>query len=341
MMDKKEELKNNIMLKMRYHLDSQELDLLGVVLTDELTKVEVDTPETELATVDNTNEYIMDLFMLKKAPKLSDKTVRQYTDAVRRLTDYCHKPLTRITSMDVEGWLNSIKSCNSNTSLNNLRRHLSAFFTWMRKTKIISDNPVEAVEAYPEIQKPIDHLTAAEYEQLKTGCKDKRDRAMMEVLRCAAIRVGEAEQLNVCDVDWRSGAVIIYGEKTRAYRTAYLDDVALMYLGEYIQERGCGINSNDALFVGYKEVNGRHERLSRSGIRDAIKRIAKRSGLGRRVYPHLFRKTTATAIVTRGGTNEDAGNYIGHKDQTTAGKHYAASCEEHKREIFRKRVAMV
>ena len=66
MMDKKEELKNNIMLKMRYHLDSQELDLLGVVLTDELTKVEVDAPETELATVDNTNEYIMDLFMLKK-----------------------------------------------------------------------------------------------------------------------------------------------------------------------------------------------------------------------------------------------------------------------------------
>ena len=52
MMDKKEELKNNIMLKMRYHLDSQELDLLGVVLTDELTKVEVDAPETELATVE-------------------------------------------------------------------------------------------------------------------------------------------------------------------------------------------------------------------------------------------------------------------------------------------------
>lgn len=341
MMDKKEELKNNIMLKMRYHLDSQKLDLLGIVLTDELTKVEVDAPETELATVDNTNEYIMDLFMLKKAPKLSEKTVRQYTDAVRRLTDYCQKPLTRITSMDVDSWLNSIKMCNSNTSLNNQRRHLSAFFTWMRKARIVADNPVEAVEAYPEVQKPIDHLTAAEYEQLKTGCKDKRDRAMMEVLRCAAIRVGESEQLNVRDVDWRSGAVIVYGEKTRAYRTAYLDDVALMYLGEYIQERGCGINSNDALFVSYKEVNGKHDRLSRSGIRDAIKRIAKRSGLGRRVYPHLFRKTTATAIVKRGGTKEEAGNYIGHKDRSTVGKHYAATCDEQKQETFRKRVAMV
>ena len=51
MMDKKEELKNNIMLKMRYHLDSQKPDLLGVVLTDELTKVEVQAPETANDTV--------------------------------------------------------------------------------------------------------------------------------------------------------------------------------------------------------------------------------------------------------------------------------------------------
>ena len=214
MMDKKEELKNNIMLKMRYHLDSQKLDLLGVVLTDELTKVEVEAPKTEIATVDNTNDYIMELFMLKKAPKLSDKTVRQYTDAVRRLTDYCQKPLTRITSMDVEGWLNSIKSCNSNTSLNNQRRHLSAFFTWMRKSKIVMENPVESVEIYPEIQKPVDHMEAQEYEELKTGCIRKRDRAMMELLRSTAIRVGEAERLNVNDIDWRAGSVSVYGQKT-------------------------------------------------------------------------------------------------------------------------------
>ena len=165
-MNIKEQVKNNIMLKMRYYLGSQELDLLGAVLTDELTKVEVEAPETEIATVDNTNEYIMQLFMLKKAPKLAEDTVRQYTDAVRRLTDYCQKPLTRITSMDVESWLNSISGNNINTSLNNQRRHLSAFFTWMRKSKIVTENPVESVEIYPEIQKPVDHMEAQEYEDV-------------------------------------------------------------------------------------------------------------------------------------------------------------------------------
>lgn len=95
-MDIKEQVKNNIMLKMRYHLDSQELDLLGVVLTDELTKVEVEVPETELATVDNTNEYIMDLFMLKKGTK----AVRQDRQAVYRCGTSAHRLLSKAPYKD-------------------------------------------------------------------------------------------------------------------------------------------------------------------------------------------------------------------------------------------------
>lgn len=341
MMDKKEELKNNVMLKMRYHLDTQALDLLGVVLTDELTRVEVEATPTEVATVDNTNEYIMQLFLMQKAPKLSDKTVRQYMDAVRRFTDYCKKPLNRVSSMDVEGWLNSLRASNSNVSLNNQRRHLCAFFTWMRKAKIVSENPVEAVEPYPEHEKPVDHMEPQEYEELKAGCSGKRDRALMELLRSTAIRVGEAEQLNVNDIDWRTGAVTVYGEKTRTYRTVYLDDIALKYLGEYIQDRKCGIHSREPLFVASKRVNGEYPRLSRAGIRSAIKKIASRADVERRVYPHLFRKTTATNICKRGGTIWDAGHYLGHKDRSTAGQHYVAEDEECMKSIFRLRVAMI
>ena len=157
--------------------------------------------------------------------------------------------------MDVGGF-NSIKSCNSNTSLNNQRRHPQRIFTWMRKSKIVTENPVESVEIYPEIQKPVDHMEAQEYEELKTGCIRKRDALMMELLRSTAIRVGEAERLNVNDIDWRAGSVSVYGQKTRTYRTVYLDDIALKYLGEYIQERGCNINSRDPLFVSERCARG-------------------------------------------------------------------------------------
>lgn len=340
-MDKREDLKNSIMLKMQYHLDSTTLNILSVVLTEELTKVDVIVPDTEVATQDNTNEYIIQLFMMKKAPKLSKRTVDQYLGAVRSLLRCCMKSLTKVTTMDVERWLNSISRSNCNASLNNNRRHLSAFFTWMRKSKIVSENPVEGVEPYPEIETPVDHMEPQEYDGLKTGCVRKRDRAMLELLRSTAIRVGEAEQLNVNDIDWRTGAVTVYGEKTRRYRTAYLDDIALKYLGEYIQERGCSINSREPLFVSCKKKNGKYERLAREGIRAAVKAIASRSEVRRRVYPHLFRKTTATNICKRGGTMWDAGHYLGHKDRSTAGKHYVAEDEECIRSIFRLRVAAV
>ena len=241
--------------------------------------------------------------------------------------------------MDVEGWLNSIKSCNSNTSLNNQRRHLSAFFTWLRKSKIVSENPVESIEPYPEQEKPVDHMEAQEYEELKSGCTCKRDRAMMELLRSTAIRVGEAEQLNVNNIDWRTGSVLVYGQKTRTYRTVYLDDIALKYLGEYIQERRCSINSREPLFVAARCISGKYNRLSGAGIRSALKSIASRAEVERRVYPHLFRKTTATNICKRGGTIWDAGHYLGHKDRSTAGQHYVAEDQECMRSIFRLRVA--
>ena len=78
-----------------------------------------------------------------------------------------------------------------------------------------------------------------------------------------------------------------------------------------------------------------------AGIRSSIKTISNRSKVNRRVYPHLFRKTTASNIVKRGGSIHDAGEYLGHKDRSTAGQHYAYISEDHTVEIFNKFVATV
>lgn len=338
-MDLKDRVRNEILLKMQYHLDSVQMDILGNVLVQVLAGVEVVEMQTLPATVDNTNDYIIQLFQLRKAPKLSPRTVEQYLDSVRRLICSANKPLTKITEMDVELFLNNLQPDNNATSLNNQRRNLSAFFTWMRKSKIIVENPCDNVEAYKEVQKPIDHMEPEEVEQLKGGCVHPRDRALLEFLRSTAVRVGECVSVDICDVDWRTGEVQVYGEKTRTYRPVYLDSVALKYLGIYIESRGQTPNSKEPLFASVKD--GQHERLSASGIRCALKSIKNRAELERRVYPHLFRKTTATNIRRRGGSVTEAGDYLGHVDKTTAGKHYAAKSPEQIFDIFRQRVAAV
>ena len=234
--------------------------------------------------------------------------------------------------MDVELFLDNIAKTNDAVSVNNHRRNLSAFYTWMRKSHIILENPCESVEPFKEITKPIDHMLPEEFEQLKSGCKHKRDRAMIEFLRCTAMRVGEVVNVKISDINRRDGKIQIYGNKNRTYRPVCLDSVAIKYIADYIFSRGLNLNSNEYLFTS---IRG-NVPLQIGGIRCAVIAIAKRANVDRRIYPHLFRKTTASNIVKRGGSMHDAGEYLGHKDRSTAGKHYAFISEEHTIDIFNK-----
>ncbi len=128
-MTAKEMLKNNILLQMQHHVSSQILSILGDVLTKLLSAVEVVQIETLPATADDSNAYIWELFMLKKAPKLSARTVERYRDVLRHFADHSRKPFTSVTGMDVELYLAAIRKSNTDVSLDGQRRCLSAFFS--------------------------------------------------------------------------------------------------------------------------------------------------------------------------------------------------------------------
>ena len=335
----KEQLKNEIILSMKNHIDNISLEILNNVINKALSNVEIVKLETLPATIDDTNNEILRIFDWKKRPKLSAKTANYYVETVEKLIDFTNKSLLKITSMDIEMFLDSMKDTNTTVSLNNNRRNLSAFFTWMRKSHFILENPCDAIEPYKEIHKPIDHMLPEEFEQLKSGCKHKRDRAMIEFMRSTAMRVGEVAKVKISDIDWRTGRIQIYGEKTRTYRTVCLDSVAIQYITDYIKSRELFIGSDEYLFTSTK--NGQHVPLTIGGIRSAVIAIKNRASIKRRIYPHLFRKTTASNVIKRGGSVHDAGEYLGHKEKSTAGKYYAYISEEHTVEIFNKYVASV
>lgn len=336
-MNTSEKFINEIIMSMSVHLEPAALSILKEILIKQLSHYSLSITETLPATADDSNEYIIKLFLSTKASKLSAKTVAYYLDTIKRLLNVIHKPLTEITSIDISYFLNTVKRDNTAVSLNNLRRNISAFFTWMRKSHFIIENPCEAIEPYKQIEKPIDHLEATEYEQLKSGCKTKRDRALIEFLRSTAMRVGEIKSVKVSDINWSTGLITIYGTKSHTYRPVCLDSIALKYLAEYTTDRKLSISSNAPVFSQMYSFAP----LSDGGIRECLQHIKVRSGLDRRVYPHLFRKTTATNIVLRGGSIHDAGEYLGHKDSSTAGKHYSYISNEHTINIFKKYVATI
>lgn len=115
-----------------------------------------------------------------------------------------------------------------------------------------------------------------------------------------------------------------------------LDKVALQYIADYINERSLPMNSKEYLFTRAK--GDKSKPLTNDGIRYVVKQIARHSNVERNIYPHLFRKGTATMIVKRGGSDEMAGEYLGHTPRTVTGRHYAAKGADRIEEIFNKYV---
>lgn len=336
----KEVFRNTILIKMNPLLDAMVMEVLNQTIIEALYNVDVVEMQTLPATREDTNEYIVELFKLRKAPKLSEKSVTFYLDTVRSFTDFINKSLIDVTDMDVEMYLRHYQRNGNNgkgntpTTVNNALKVLRAFFIWMRKTNLITINPCESIESYKQIEKPVEYLEEWEFEALRDACKKNqmaagrngyreclRDRAMLEVLRSTAVRVGEFISIDRNNIDWGNGNVIVYGEKTRKYRTVCLDDTAKYYLKKYECSR---TDTNPALFVSIKAP---FERLHKSGVRVALKEIGKRADLERRIYPHLFRKTTATNMVRKGCPRDLVAFYLGHADGNTKtlNKHYAAT----------------
>lgn len=345
MQNLKEEVRNEILTKMKPHLENARLEMLDKVIVEALFKVNVVERETLPVTRDNTNEYILNIFAVKKAPKLSKETVKYYLGSVKHLLDFTGKSILDIGDMDVEFYLNWYRNIgfrgtgNSETTVNNEHRNLSAFFSWLRKAKQRMDNPVEGVERYTEMGKPIEFLTDGEMEVLRDACRIQvkakvtnivrykeclRDRAMIEVFRSTAARVTEISMANLTDINWTTGEMLIYGQKNRTYRVVCLDAQAKYHLKKYVESRE---DDNPALFVSGK---GERQRLTKGGLEAAFRTIAKRSGLNRKIYPHLFRKTTATNMAKRGCPRELIAFYLGHKNGNTktVNKHYAATSKE-------------
>lgn len=219
---------------------------------------------------------------------------------VNEFITFSNKPLNKITECDIECYLyRKQKMNNNNTSLNNNRRNLSAFFTWMRKVRLIDYNPCDGVEPFARIDKPVEYLEPKDMEIMKKGCSCKRDRALIEFLRSTGLRRGEIPQIKVNDINFHTGRIQVYGHKTYRYRTVFLDKIALYYIREYLDEREIKEQSDEPLFThnkGDKKIV-----LADEGIYASIKAIAKRSGIEKRVYTHIYRKSVATQVIKRGG----------------------------------------
>ena len=335
---------NNVMLQMSMYVDKDAVDVLQRVLEEQFVFLNMEQITTLPAEIDRSveekNRYLLGLYQVKKR-NLAQKTVEQYVRAVRSLASVIDKAYTDMDELDVDYYLRwyaqrhtwNNKGQNQASTCNNERRYLSAFFTWLRKERFRTDNPVELTEPLKEVQKPIEYFRPAEMEELREGCRNVRDRAIVEVLRSTGARVGEVVAINTADINWQTGDILIQSEKSGRYRTIYLDEVARYHLQKYISQRE---DEDPALFVACKKP---YARLHTSGVRTILKNIAKRAGMSCRVYPHKMRSTLGMNLRNAGVDIGDVSEVLGHANTTVTKRHYAQATPETLRGIRRRAAA--
>lgn len=139
----------------------------------------------------------------------------------------------------------------------------------------------------------------------------KRDRAMLELLYAAGLRVSEIWQLNLDSLNLADGEIRVMGKGSKE-RVVLMGLPAASALRDYIfQGRSELLNSrpNAALFL-----NHRGQRLSMRGIQKIIKHYSAAVGLEKDVHPHILRHTFATHMLDGGADLRVVQELLGHAD---------------------------
>lgn len=323
---------NHVMVAMAQYIKQQTvMAVLEQVMQQELVRVNMEEittlPAERMDGAAERNKYLIQLFIVKKRD-LAKGTMTVYLSAVKRLIiEISGKALDQMDETDIDWYLSQYErrnvssgGCkNAATTVNNERRFLSAFYTWMRKAKLIADNPVECIPAKKVALKPIDYFTPEEMARMRDACKNPRQRAIVEVLRSTGARVGEIVGITMEQVDLETGDIWIQGEKGGRYRTIYLDDDARYYYKRYLATR-----KGDSGYL-IPSSHRPYNKISTEAMRKVMKGIGRRAGIKCRVYPHKMRKTLGMNLKNHGVDIGTIQEVLGHASPAVTSQYYAQS----------------
>ena len=160
---------------------------------------------------------------------------------------------------------------------------------------------------YKRTLKPIEILTIEEIQLLFSVAQNSRERAVLACLYHLGLRISEAAFLLVEDFDFKENLVLIRKSKTGRQRQVPLSGKATEIFLNYLEDRRSPPLGDLGGFL-----QGLHGNLTSDGIAQILRRIVKKSGLTKKVNPHLLRHSIATHLLQSGMELEKVSLFLGH-----------------------------
>ena len=315
----KTEVISNITKDMEDSLTDYQLNKLKESLIINFERLEFIIKTDELKhqeELDENKNMIESFISSKQVEGCSSRTIKYYKEIIEKFVNDFDKSIKQISTNEIRNYLSNYKdnsSCGSIT-IDNIRRVLSSFFSWLEDEDYIIKSPIRRIHKIKTAVVIKEVLTDENLERLRDECENIRDLSLIELLISTGMRVGELVNLNINSLNFEDRSCIVLGKGNKE-REVYFDAKTKLHLKEYISKRN---DSNDALFVSMRKP---HQRLTISGIELIIRTLGINSNINK-VHPHKFRRTLATMAIDKGMPVEQVQKLLGHvKIETTM--HYA------------------
>lgn len=289
----KQQIISEVVQQMLPHLDNAQMQQLQKVLENTLFGCEI-TAQAEKKDTDD-NPKLIDAFVAaKRIEGCSEKTLKYYRTTIETMVASINKGIRHIQTEDLRSYLTDYQSKNqsSRVTIDNIRRILSSFFSWLEDEDYILKSPVRRIHKVKTATNIKETYTDEDLEKMRDNCAELRDLAMIDMLASTGMRIGEMVLLNKADINFNERECVVFGKGDKE-RIVYFDARTKIHLQNYIDSR---TDDNPALFVTLRSP---HERIKIGGIESRLREMGKQLDI-QKVHPHKFRRTLATMAIDKG-----------------------------------------
>lgn len=289
-------------------LNNAQNQKLHEVLTYCLYDVCITTNNECTSNFENDNSALLENFLAAKHVEgCSERSIKYYKSTLQKAITILQKPFNQIETEDLRQYLSNYQKINnaSRMTIDNVRRILSTFFTWLEDENYILKSPVRRIHKIKTAKLVKETYSDETLVLLRDNCKTARDLAIIDMLASTGMRVSELVTLNRQDVDFVNRECVVFGKGSKE-RPVYFDARTKIHLLNYLNERK---DNNPALFVSLLEP---HNRLQISGVEIALRKLGRSLNI-QKVHPHKFRRTLATQAIDKGMPIEQVQKLLGHQ----------------------------
>lgn len=301
----KQKLINEVIQEMLPHLNNAQTSKLQEVLKYVTFSYNISKDSSDK---ENKSLNWIDLFLAaKRIEGCSEKSLKYYFATINAMTTKLELDIRHITTDDIRKYLTEYQEINnsSRVTIDNIRRILSSFFSWLEDEDYILKSPVRRIHKVKTGTSIKETYSDESLELMRDSCDEVRDLAIIDMLASTGMRIGEMVLLNREDINFNERECVVFG-KGEKERVVYFDARAKIHLQNYLESRS---DDNRALFVS---LNTPYNRLNIGGMEVRLRKLGLRLGISK-VHPHKFRRTLATIAIDKGMPIEQLQQLLGHK----------------------------